>query len=99
MEDVTQEIQTKYHEFQKACKTILPKVDRKLIEDILYRQQEYPYTRPTYTIEVTTREELDTKIIKDLVWNEFGEIPDIDNHGTYYRIEHKLTLGALKEII
>jgi hypothetical protein len=60
--------------------------------------QEYPDTRPTYTIEVTTREELDTQIIKDLLWNEFGEIPDIDNHGTYYRIEHKLTRSA-KEII
>ena len=69
-----------------------------LFEDFLYRRQEYPDTRPTYTIEVTTREELDTQIIKDLLWNEFGEIPDIDNHGTYYRIEHKLTLGALKRL-
>jgi len=34
-EDATQDTQTKY-EFQKACKTILPKVDRKLIEDFLF---------------------------------------------------------------
>jgi hypothetical protein len=38
-EDATQDIQTKYDEFRNACKTILPKVDHKLIED-LFRQQE-----------------------------------------------------------
>jgi hypothetical protein len=32
------------------------------------------------------------------VWNRIGEIPDIDNHGTYYRIEHALTLEALKQL-
>ncbi len=39
-EDETQEIQTKYDAFQKACKTILPKIDRKLVEDFVYRQHE-----------------------------------------------------------
>ena len=34
-----QEIEKKHDEFQQACKTILPKVDHKLIEDLL-RQQE-----------------------------------------------------------
>jgi hypothetical protein len=97
-EDPTQDIQKKYDEFQKACKTILPKVDRKLIEDFLYRQQEDPDTKPMYSIEITTKEGLDTQKIKDLVWSKFGEIPDIDNHGTYYRIEHILTMGALKRL-
>jgi hypothetical protein len=35
-EDATQDSQTKYDEFQQACKNILPKVDRKLIEDFLF---------------------------------------------------------------
>jgi hypothetical protein len=97
-EDPTHEIQTKYDDFQKACKAILPKIDRKLIEDFLYRQQEDPGTRPMYSIEVTTKEGLDTQKIKDLVWSKIGEIPDIDNHGTYYRIEHILTLEALRRL-
>ena len=33
--DPTQDIQTKYNEFQKACKAILPKIDRKLVEDFI----------------------------------------------------------------
>ena len=98
VENPTHEIQTKYDEFQKACKTILPKIDRKLIEEFLYRQQDDPGTRPMYCIEVTTKEGLDTQKIKDLVWSKIGEIPDIDNHGTYYRIEHVLTLEALRQL-
>ena len=98
IEDPTQDIQTKYDEFQKACKTTLPKVDRKLIEDFLNRQQEDPGTRPMYSIEVTTKEGLDIQKIKDLVWSKIGQIPDIDNHGTYYRIEHILTLDALRRL-
>ena len=94
----TQEIQTKYDELQKACKTILPKIDRKLIEEFLYYQMDDPNTRPKFSLEITTKEGLDTQKIKDLVWNKIGEVPDIDNHGTYYRIEHALTLEALKQL-
>lgn len=56
VETATQGIQTKYNEFQKACKTILPKVDRKLIEDLLFRQQKDPDREmtPRYTLEVIT---------------------------------------------
>ncbi len=31
-----QDIQIKYDEFRKSCKTILPKIDPKLIEDFLF---------------------------------------------------------------
>jgi len=48
-----------------------------------------------YSIEVTTKEGLDTQKIKDLVWSRIGQIPQIDNHDTYYRIEHTLTPKAL----
>jgi hypothetical protein len=66
-EDATQDIHTKYDEFQKACKTVLPKVDRKLIEDFLFRQQEDSDTKSRYSLEVITKEGLDTQKIKDLI--------------------------------
>lgn len=94
----TKDICTKYDEFQKACKTILPKIDRKLIEDFLFRQQEHSDTEPRYTLEVSTKEGLDTQKMKGLIWNKFGELPVIDYNGTYYRIEHTLTLGMLKQL-
>jgi hypothetical protein len=56
------EIQTKYDEFQNACKTVLPKVDSKLIQEFLFLQQEEDSDgKPRYTVEVHTREGLDTK--------------------------------------
>lgn len=58
---VSQEIQEKYDEFWRSCKTILPKIDAKLIEDFLYRQQEVSDTEPRYSLEVITREGLDTQ--------------------------------------
>lgn len=94
----TQDVQIKYDEFRKSCKTILPKIDRKLIEDFLSRQQEVSYIEPGYSLELITREGLDTQKMQDLIWNKFGELPVIDYNGTSYRIEHTLTLGMLKRL-
>jgi hypothetical protein len=61
-DDEVKEIQTKYDEFQNACKTILPKVDRKLILEFLFRQQEEDSDgNPRYTVEVHTKEGIYTK--------------------------------------
>jgi hypothetical protein len=95
---VTQDIQMKYNEFLNSCKNILPKVDRKLIEDFLSREQEVSEFKPRFSLEVITREGLDTQKMRDLLWNELGELPVIDYNGTYYRIEHTLTLGLLKQL-
>ena len=94
----TQDIQIKYDEFQKSCKNILPKVDQKLIEDFLSRQQQESEFKPRFSLEVNTREGLDTQAMRDLIWKNIGEIPVIDYNGTYYRVEHTLTLGLLRQI-
>lgn len=59
-QDPILDIQTKYEEFQRSCKTILPKIDLKLIEDFLNRQHEDPGAK--YSIGVTTKEGLDTPL-------------------------------------
>ena len=97
-DDAAQDIQIKYDEFQKSCKNILPKVDQKLIEDFLFRQQQESEFKPRFSLEVNTREGLDTQAMRDLLWNNIGEIPVIDYNGTYYRIEHTLTLGLLRQL-
>lgn len=97
-EAAIQDIQIKYTEFQKSCKNILPKVDQKLIEEFLFRQQEDSEFKPRFSLEVNTTEGLDTQKMRDLMWNEIGELPVIDYNGTYYRIEHTLTLGLLKQL-
>jgi hypothetical protein len=94
----TQDIQIKYDEFQKSCENILPKVDPKLIEDFLFRERENSDIKPRYSLEVITTEGLDTQKMRDLIWDEMGEMPVIDNNGCCYRIEHTLTLGLLKQL-
>ena len=56
-----QDIQIKYDEFRKSCMTILPKIDPKLIEDFLFRQQDVSDIIPKYSLEVITKEGLDTQ--------------------------------------
>ena len=97
-EDATRDIQTKYDEFRKACKSILPKVDRSLIDDFLFRQEEDSDAELKYMLEVITKEGLDKQEIKNLIWSKFGQMPDTDYHGTWYRIEHTITLATLKQL-
>ena len=73
-------------------------MDQKLIEDFLFRQQQESEFKPRFSLEVNTREGLDTQTMRDLLWNNIGEIPVIDYNGTYYRIEHTLTLGLLRQL-
>lgn len=99
VDDTTKDIQTKYDEFLKACKAILPKVDLKLIHEFLLRELEKDSDgEPRYTLEVHTKEGLDTQEMKELIWSKLGEMPDIDYHGTQYKFDHVLTLGMLKRI-
>jgi hypothetical protein len=51
-----------------------------------------------FSIEVNTKEGLDTQEMKDHIWGKFGEMPHIDDKGTHYRCELALTLGMLKRI-
>jgi hypothetical protein len=49
----------KFEEFQMACKTILPGVDRRLIEDLILHQYENPNIEYMYKIETFTRKGAD----------------------------------------
>ena len=97
-EAATRAIQTKYDEFRNACKSILPKVDRKLIDDFLFRQEEDSDAKLKYMIEVNTKEGLDKQEVKNLIWSKIGQMPDADYHGTWYRIQHTITLANLKQL-
>ena len=55
-------------------------------------------TVPRYSLEIISREGLDTQKMRDLLWDKFEEEPVTDYNGTNYRIEHTLTLGTLKQL-
>jgi hypothetical protein len=63
------EIRNQFEELQKKYQDYLPKVDPKLIYDLLVRQQEDPLNTPMYMSEVFTRRGIDpqNETIKSLV--------------------------------
>ena len=93
-----QELRLKYQSLQGAYRKTLPKVDPDLIDDLLSREQDDPDTRLMYTIEVFTREGIDTEVARWYISDKTGMMPAIYDHGTHYVTDQKLTLEMLKEI-
>ena len=56
------EIRDQFLELQRKYQKYLPKVDPKLIDDLLLRQMENPKVVPMYMIEVFTKPGLDTEV-------------------------------------
>ena len=65
-------LKIKRDEFQQACKTIFPKVDHRLIEDLLRQQEDTDASPLMFTIEVLTKKGVNTQEMKDWIWNKAG---------------------------
>jgi hypothetical protein len=77
--------------------TILPKVKPAL----LTREIDYHTDgrdTPMYTIEVFTKNGIDSEEAKMYIIQKTGMIPSLYDHGTHYVTNQKLTLEILKEI-
>ena len=99
------ELRLQYQSLRETYRKILPKVDPQLIDDLLSREQqqqqdeeEDPDNRPMYTIEVFTREGVDTEVARWYIFEKTGMMPAIYDHGTHFVTDQKLTLETLKEI-
>jgi hypothetical protein len=88
----------KFEEFQKACKTILPAVNRHLIEDLILHLQENPNIEYMYKIETFTRKGVDVNKIKKAILDKTGMVPEVYDDGTHYVVNQKLSLETLREI-
>jgi hypothetical protein len=95
----TEELERKFEEFQKACKTILPGVNRHLIEDLILHQQQNPNTDYMYKIEAFTKKDTDVNKIKKAILDKTGMVPEVFDDGTHYVVNQKLTLETLREIV
>ena len=93
-----QELRLEYQRLQEAYLKILPKVDPNLIDDLLLRRKKDPYTEPMYTIEVFTRDRIDTEAARWYIFGKTGMMPAIYDHGTHFVTGQKVSLETLKEI-
>ena len=88
-----------FSELQKTYSKVLPKVDPVLINDLLGRETSSTAEKPfSYTIEVFTKDGIDTEIAKNYIYEKTGKMPSLLDNGTHYVTTQNLTLGILKEI-
>jgi hypothetical protein len=92
-----EELRRKFQEFRTACKTILPKVDPMLVEDVILRQQN-PEEQLMYTVEVFTDGSRDPEDAKKTILANTGMVPEIYDNATHYVVNYKITLETLEGI-
>lgn len=92
------EVRRKFSEVRQAYKNVLPKVDPALVDDFLQRINETGKEALSYTIEVFTKEGIDSEAARQYIIDKTGMAPAIFDKGTHYVTNQKLTLEILKEI-
>ncbi|MGB6533725.1 MAG: hypothetical protein WA323_03085 [Candidatus Nitrosopolaris sp.] len=93
-----EEIRRKFQEFQTTCKTILPKVDPLLVEDVILRQQQNPQEQLMYTVEVFSDGSRNPEDVKKDILAATGTVPSIHDDATHYVVWSKTTLETLERI-
>jgi hypothetical protein len=89
------QVRKHFQELQESYSTILPKVDRSLLNDFLSRDHDRPQS---YTLEVFTKPGLDTEAAREYIISKTGMAPGIYDNGTHYVTNQILTMEILKEI-
>ena len=88
-----------FSELQDTYRSVLPKVDPLLINDLLSREISTTGEKPfSYTIEVFTRNGIDKEIAKNYIYEKTGKMPSVLDTGTHYVTTQNVTLEILKEI-
>lgn len=88
-----------FSELKKTYSKVLPKVDPVLINDLLGRETSSTAEKPlSYTIEVFTKNGIDTEEAKNYIYEKTGKMPSLLDDGTHYVTTQELTLEMLNEI-
>jgi hypothetical protein len=95
------EVRSQFTKLRETYQKVLPKVDPALLNDFLEREaanSEKEEGGIPYTIEVFTKEGLDTQVARQYILDKTGMAPAIFDNGTHYVTNQKLTLEMPKEI-
>lgn len=89
-----EEIVNKFDEFENSMKSGLPKVDTRLVIDMLHRMKKDE--SPMYTIEIFLNKKPDEEKIKAIVTEGLGVMPAFYDHGTHIVVAHRFNLQMLE---
>lgn len=93
-----EEIIQSMHKFEELHEKYLPKVDRRLVIDLMLRLRENPTVKPMYTIETFVEEGGDAEEIRNEVMRMTGVTPQLHDRSTHIVAHHKLDYDLLKQI-
>lgn len=91
-----EDLKEKFNAYENAMRTCLPKVDPRLITEILewMKREE----KPMYTIEVFLNTNTNIDELRELVARETGEVAAFYENGYHMVAAHRITLEMLDEI-
>jgi hypothetical protein len=86
----------RFDEFENSMTEALPKVDQRLIIDMLHRLKRDD--SPMYTIEIFLRERPNADEVKSIITDGLGVMPALYDHGTHIVVAHRFNLQMLEFI-
>jgi hypothetical protein len=91
-----EDLKEKFNAYENAMKTCLPKVDPKLVTELLQLLKKDK--APMYTLEIFLNTNANIDEIRDRVASETGEVATFFDNGTHMVAAHRITLEQLEEI-
>ena len=86
----------RFDEFENSMTEALPKVDQRLIIDMLHRLKSDD--SPMYTIEIFLRERPNADEVKSIITEGLGVMPALYDRGTHIVVAHRFNLQMLEFI-
>src|SRR3712207_682142 len=91
-----EDLKQKYKEYEDAMKACLPKVDPKLVTELLHLMRKDE--QPMYTVEVFLSSNKNMENIREIVEQQTGEVATFYDKGTHMVAAHRISLKQLEEI-
>jgi thymidine phosphorylase len=91
-----EDLKQKYKEYEDAMKSCLPKVDPKLVTELLHLMRKDE--QPMYTLEVFLSSNKNMENIRETVESQTGEVATFYDNGTHMVAAHRISLKQLEEI-
>jgi hypothetical protein len=98
MSEGKQEIISAMEQFERMHQKYLPKVDRRLVIDLLLRLRENPNSKPMYTVETFVEKGVNTEEIRNEIIRMTGMAAQFFDKGTHIVVNHGLDYDLLKYI-
>ena len=92
------DIKERYKNLHEAYKKYFPKVDSKLIQDLLLHSISFDKNKRLYSIQVLAKEGTDSEKARNFFWEKTGKVPQAYEKGTHYLVNIKVTFDLLLEM-